>query len=220
MNILSIDSSGPMLSIELKINSESYSYSDQQKSRASQIILSSIDKIMSDNNVEITDLNMIVFNKGPASFTGTRIAASVCQAIGYTLNIPVIGVNALSLMAYSYFSKESFSRISCIKKAYGDKYYIGEFDIDKSGYSPLKELSLSSASALAFNPSIHYVSNCWDEIKSSVDEDILDGIKTIDQEHDTNAKLLLEYVCSLGENGSEFDLKMTFPDYANHTIDV
>ena len=76
MNILSIDSSGPMLSIELKINSESYSYSDQQKSRASQIILSSIDKIMSDNNVEVTDLNMIVFNKGPASFTGTRIAAS------------------------------------------------------------------------------------------------------------------------------------------------
>ena len=131
MNILSIDSSGPMLSIELKINNESYSYSDQQKSRASQIILSSIDKIMSDNNVEITDLNMIVFNKGPASFTGTRIAASVCQAIGYTLNIPVIGVNALSLMAFSYFSKESFSRISCIKKAYGDKYYIGEFDIEK-----------------------------------------------------------------------------------------
>jgi hypothetical protein len=123
-------------------------------------------------------------------------------------------------MAYGYFSKESFSRISCIKKAYGDKYYIGEFDIDNSGYSPLKELSLSSASALVFNPSIHYVSNCWDQIKPTIDISILDGIKTIDQEHDTNAKLLLEYVCSLGENGNEFDLKMTFPDYANHTIDV
>ena len=116
MNILSIDSSGPMLSIELKINNESYSYSDQQKSRASQIILSSIDKIMSDNNVEVTDLNMIVFNKGPASFTGTRIAASVCQAIGYTLNIPVIGVNALSLMALVIFPKSPFLEYPVLKK--------------------------------------------------------------------------------------------------------
>ena len=220
MNILSIDSSGNILSLELKKNNEFFSFSDEQKSRASQIILSSIDKIMSDNQVEITDLNMIVFNKGPASFTGTRIAASVCQAIGYTLNIPVIGVNALSLMAYSYFSKESFSRISCIKKAYGDKYYIGEFDIDKSGYLPIKELSLSSSSELVFNPSVHYISNCWEQIKATIDTSILNGIKTINQENDTNAKLLLEYVCSSSEHGNEFDLKMTFPDYANHTIDI
>ena len=82
MNILSIDSSGEILSIDLKKNNKYYSYSDQQKSKASQIILSSIDKIMSDNKLDVSDLNLVIFNKGPASFTGTRIAASVCQAIG------------------------------------------------------------------------------------------------------------------------------------------
>ena len=114
MNILSIDSSGDMLSLELKKNGEFYSYLDSQQTRASQIILSSIDKIMSDNNLDVSDLNLIIFNKGPASFTGTRIAASVCQAIGYSLNIPVIGVNSLSLMAYKYSCKESYSKITCI----------------------------------------------------------------------------------------------------------
>ena len=127
MNILSIDSSGNMLSLVLKKNSQFYSYLDSQQSRASQIILSSIDKIMSDNNLDVSDLNLIIFNKGPASFTGTRIAASVCQAIGYSLNIPVIGVNSLSLMAYKYNCETSYPKITCIKKAYGDKYYLGQF---------------------------------------------------------------------------------------------
>ena len=117
MNILSIDSSGTMLSIELKKNNEYFSFADQQKSRASQIILSSIDRIISDNKLDASDLNLIIFNKGPASFTGTRIAASVCQAIGYTLNIPVMGVNSLSLMAYNYYSPVSYTHLTLPTKA-------------------------------------------------------------------------------------------------------
>ena len=116
MNILSIDSSGSSLSIALKIGDETMLFSDSEARKASRIILSNIDKIMSDNKLDVSDLNLIIFNKGPASFTGTRIAASVCQAIGYTLNIPVIGVNSLSLMAYNYYSQSSYSKIICIKK--------------------------------------------------------------------------------------------------------
>ena len=220
MNILSIDSSGTMLSIELKKNNECFSFTDLQKSRASQIILSSIDKIISDNKLDASDLNLIIFNKGPASFTGTRIAASVCQAIGYTLNIPVIGVNSLSLMAYNYYSQSSYSKIICNKKAYSDKYYVGEYDIDKSQYDPIKELSLSSANHLDFSPSFHYISDSWDHIKSNIDHALLNNIKTINQTHESNAKMLLEYVDNVVEYKTEFDLKMTFPDYANHTIDV
>ena len=220
MNILSIDSSGTMLSIELKKNNEYFSFADQQKRRASQIILSSIDKIMSDNKLDVSDLNLIIFNKGPASFTGTRIAASVCQAIGYSLNIPVIGVNSLSLMAYNYYSKSSYSKITCIKKAYGEKYYVGEYDIDKSKYNPIKELSLSSANHLDFSSSCHYISDSWEQIKSDIDHSLLNNIKIINQADESNAKMLLEYVDNVVEYKTEFDLKMTFPDYANHTIDI
>tara|TARA_B100001778_G_scaffold316278_1_gene303056 strand:- start:20 stop:682 length:663 start_codon:yes stop_codon:yes gene_type:complete len=220
MNILSIDSSGNVLSIELKKNDEFYSYLDPQKSRASQIILSSIDKIMSDNKLDVSDLNLIIFNKGPASFTGTRIAASVCQAIGYTLNIPVIGVNSLSLMAYKYNYEKHYSKVTCIKKAYGDKYYLGQFDIEKTKYNPTQALSLCSADELRFNSSDHYVSDCWDQIKSNFEEKVFTNIKTIDQPCEPSARLLIEYVSTVVDYNNEFDLKMTFPDYANHTIDL
>ena len=220
MNILSIDSSGNMLSLELKKNDEFYSYLDSQQSRASQIILSSIDKIMSDNNLDVSDLNLIIFNKGPASFTGTRIAASVCQAIGYSLNIPVIGVNSLSLMAYKYNCEVSYSKITCIKKAYGDKYYLGQFDIEKSKYIPTQELRLCSAEDLMFNASDHFVSDCWEQIKKNLDEKIFSNIKTIDQLYEPNARLLIDYVEAVVDYNNGFDLKTTFPDYANHTVDL
>ena len=220
MNILSIDSSGEILSIDLKKNNKHYSYSDQQKSRASQIILSSIDQIMSDNKLDVSDLNLVIFNKGPASFTGTRIAASVCQAIGYSLNIPVVGVNSLSLMAYKFYCEYSISKITCIKKAYGDKYYMGEFDIDKSQYVPTSDLSLCSSNQFKFDSSTHYVSDCWEQIKLELDEKSLANVNITDQLYEPNAKLLIDYVEDEVKHGNEFDLKMTFPDYANHTIDI
>ena len=46
MNILSIDSSGPILSLTLKLDDKVSNFSDEQKSRASQIILSSIDALL------------------------------------------------------------------------------------------------------------------------------------------------------------------------------
>ena len=142
MNILSIDSSGPVLSLTLKQNDKIFSYSDVQEAKASQIILSSIDSLLLKSKINVTDLNAIVFNKGPASFTGTRVAASVCQAIGYSRNIPVIGISSLSLMAFNYFLKSNYSYITCIKKAYSDKFYVGQFDVNNNEYSLIVNLRL------------------------------------------------------------------------------
>ena len=220
MNILSIDSSGPMLSIELKINNESYSYSDQQKSRASQIILSSIDKIMSDNNVEVTDLNMIVFNKGPASFTGTRVAASVCQGIGYSCNIPVIGVSSLSLMAFSYYSNSNHSQIVCIKKAYSDKFYVGKFDVNNNGYETVEAISLLNIDQLSFNKDNHYISDSWDKIISALGINTLNAVNYFNEDSSSNSEVLLKYAEKHCVFDQSFELEKTFPDYANHVIDI
>ena len=60
MNILSIDSSGPSLSIALKIGDETMLFSDSEGRKASRIILSNIDKIMSDNSLKVSDLDAFI----------------------------------------------------------------------------------------------------------------------------------------------------------------
>lgn len=220
MNILSIDSSGPILSLTLKLDDKISNFSDQQQSRASQIILSSIDILLSKSKIEVNDLDVVVFNKGPASFTGTRVAASVCQAIGYSCNIPVVGISSLSLMAYSYYQKSKHSKITCIKKAYSDKYYLGDFDIDNNQYETINPISLCDVDQLSFNKTNHYVSDSWEKILSSLEENKLKDVNYFDEESPLNSETLLRYAENHYKFDNSFDLKKTFPDYANHVIEV
>lgn len=57
----------------------------------SQVLLPLIIKILKKNKLDFKDLSGIEVNEGPGSFTGLRVGASVAQALGYTLNIPVNG---------------------------------------------------------------------------------------------------------------------------------
>lgn len=41
---------------------------------------------------ELSDIDGIVLYKGPGSFTGLRIGASVADALAYSLCIPIVGV--------------------------------------------------------------------------------------------------------------------------------
>ena len=220
MNILSIDSSGPVLSLTLKQNDKIFSYSDVQEAKASQIILSSIDSLLLKSKINVTDLNAIVFNKGPASFTGTRVAASVFQAIGYSRNIPVIGISSLSLMAFNYFLKSNYSYITCIKKAYSDKFYVGQFDVNNNEYETINPISLCGADQFKFDKTNHYVSDSWDKIVSLLGNDVLKDIHNFNDESSLNSEILLKYAEKYCEFGNSFDLKKTFPDYANHVINV
>ena len=99
MVILSIDSSSKCLSVALKID-DSINQNFVNDERASKVILVEIDKILKKYDIKRETIDYIVFNRGPGSFTGTRVASSVIQAIAYTHNIPVIGISSMWLMAY------------------------------------------------------------------------------------------------------------------------
>ena len=111
MNILSLDSSGDLLSVALSKDGEVFTLNPKIESKVSEIILITIDEILNINNISKEDINAIVFNKGPASFTGTRVSASIAQAIGFSRNIPAVGISSLSLMAYQYFKSSQIYKI-------------------------------------------------------------------------------------------------------------
>lgn len=57
----------------------------------SQVLLPLIVELLEKNGVGYKDLTGIEVNEGPGSYTGLRVGASVGQALGYGLNIPVNG---------------------------------------------------------------------------------------------------------------------------------
>jgi len=219
MNILSIDSSGPQLSVAIKQDDQIFYKQHKQDKRASKIILSTIDGLLSKNNINLSSINAIVFNKGPASFTGTRVAAAVTQAIGYTHNIPVLGISSMSLMAYVYYIKSKKTKFTCIKKAYGKMFYIAEFDINKNKFEPVNEINLVDHKDIVFKNESDYILDCFDEFNNFSKNDNLTLVDFSNKDYVLDAKSLLSYAESHCSFGDSFELEKTFPDYANHNID-
>ncbi len=218
MNILSIDTSTHKTSIALAIDKKVYEHHTNDNIKASQTILASIENIMQENNFKASNLTGILFNKGPASFTGTRVAASVTQAIGYSFNIPVIGISSLALMAFKFYKNNNITNIGCVKKAYGEKLYIGHYDIDLHKYEPQDKIKLCTINEIKLHKNYRYVSDDWSNISIDSDNLLLDEIK-IDNISSTDAVTMLDFFKENLEFGESFDLEETFPDYANHTIE-
>lgn len=67
----------------------------------SQVLLPLIVKLLKDNNKSLSDLDEIMVDKGPGSFTGLRVGVSVANALGFALNIPVNGKKLETELRYS-----------------------------------------------------------------------------------------------------------------------
>jgi tRNA threonylcarbamoyl adenosine modification protein YeaZ len=56
-----------------------------------------IDQALEQAN--LSDFDLLAFDKGPGAFTGVRIGCGVAQGLGFGKSIPVVGVNALAAQA-------------------------------------------------------------------------------------------------------------------------
>ncbi len=220
MNILSIDSSSKQISIALKKDDQIFNLESKQETRASQVVLEMIDSILKENSIECKDLNILTFNKGPASFTGTRIAASIVQAIGYSWKIPVFGVSSLTLMAYAHHQSSDYSQIISIKKAYSKKIYWASYDIKKNSYKPIDGNHISEFSNIKFDKNYqwHGLSDCWGDYDAGTNELIDQHVECIHSKEETGAKKIIEFIIDNENLEKSFSYKDTLPDYVNYDL--
>lgn len=64
------------------------------------LVLGYVKEIFAEAGTELADLSALVLGKGPGSFTGVRITASIGQGLAFSQNLPVVGVSSLEAMAY------------------------------------------------------------------------------------------------------------------------
>ncbi len=60
---------------------------------------------MNSANINLKQLNGIIYGAGPGSFTGLRVGLSVAKAFAYALNIPLYPVNGLATIAHQAFKE-------------------------------------------------------------------------------------------------------------------
>lgn len=65
----------------------------EARKEKSQLLLVTIDDLLQKQGKTTKDLTEIEVETGPGSFTGIRVGVSVAQALGWSLGIPVNGIN-------------------------------------------------------------------------------------------------------------------------------
>ncbi len=63
------------------------------------LILPMLESLLAEAALKPADLDAIAFCPGPGSFTGSRISASIVQAIAFAADIPVVLVSSLQCLA-------------------------------------------------------------------------------------------------------------------------
>lgn len=64
---------------------------EKENAFGSQVVLPTIEELLTKHRLTAIDLDGITVNEGPGSFTGTRVGAAVANALAYALKIPVNG---------------------------------------------------------------------------------------------------------------------------------
>jgi len=101
MNILSIDTTADICSIALVLESKHFVFHELRPREHAKILLPEIEMLLQLAGIRADALDLIVFGRGPGSFTGVRIATGVAQGLGLAAQCPLAPISTLQSLAWS-----------------------------------------------------------------------------------------------------------------------
>ena len=123
--LLAIETSTSACSAALYVDGdveERYSLAPRQHAA---LILPMIESLLVEADIAVTQLDGIAFGRGPGSFTGVRIAASVVQGIAFGADLPVIPVSTLAALALGGLRETDTTQALAALDARRDEVYWG-----------------------------------------------------------------------------------------------
>lgn len=93
MRVLTIRTDKPEAEIGLYDDDKQVAYITWEAHRQlAETIHKKIVMLLEERAVDLSDLEGVIVFEGPGSFTGLRIGITVGNALAYSLNIPIVGV--------------------------------------------------------------------------------------------------------------------------------
>ena len=89
-----------VITVALKDKKKVVKSLSEENEYGSQVLLPLISKLLDREKMIFKDLEGIVVETGPGSFTGLRVGVSVANALGFALGIPVNGKKIEDKLVY------------------------------------------------------------------------------------------------------------------------
>ncbi|MCB1772712.1 MAG: tRNA (adenosine(37)-N6)-threonylcarbamoyltransferase complex dimerization subunit type 1 TsaB [Gammaproteobacteria bacterium] len=101
--------------------------------RHSELVLPMIEDLLGEAGMRLKELDALAFARGPGSFTGVRIAASVIQGLAFAAGLPVIAVSSLQALAQGVNKTHGAGGVLSAFDARMGEVYWGTYRVDADG---------------------------------------------------------------------------------------
>lgn len=99
MKLLAFDTSTEILSVAVTDGTQVWQHTGPGAAQASSTLIPSVLDLLAQAGLALTDLDALVFGRGPGSFTGLRTACSVAQGLALGAKLPVLPLDTLLAVA-------------------------------------------------------------------------------------------------------------------------
>lgn len=145
MKILALDTATENCSAALLIDGTVSAREIETERGHADRILPMIDELLAAARLTLSDLDAIAFGRGPGSFTGARLAATVTQGLAFGANLGVVPISDLQAVAQRVFAiamaedrASSSSRVLVCNDARMSEVYWACFERGEDGLARLE----------------------------------------------------------------------------------
>ncbi|WP_386686234.1 tRNA (adenosine(37)-N6)-threonylcarbamoyltransferase complex dimerization subunit type 1 TsaB [Lonepinella sp. MS14437] len=131
LTLLALDTSTEACSVALLHQGEITHLDEVAQRTHTKRILPMIDQILGQSGLQLNQLDALVFGRGPGSFTGVRVGASVAQGLAFGADLPVIVVSNLTAMAQAAYQQHQAEQVLCAIDARMNEVYFSALKAEK-----------------------------------------------------------------------------------------
>ncbi len=134
MRILALDSATENCSVALLVGRRLIAREQLLERGHAEHILPMADALLKEADVSLGALSAIAFGRGPGSFTGVRLAASVAQGLAFGAGLPVVPISDLRALAQRVMELDAtVTRVLVCNDARMHEVYWGCFERAAAG---------------------------------------------------------------------------------------
>lgn len=128
--LLALDTSTEICSVAVNVGDSVHMLECHDTKLHSKIILSLIDDLLKQAQLQWSQLDALVFACGPGSFTGIRLSASLIQGLAFAIDKPIISISTLACLAQAAVTEFQAQRILATLDARMQEIYAGFYRLD------------------------------------------------------------------------------------------
>ena len=157
--LLAFDTSTETMFIAVANGEQVWQHTGEGGAKTSATLIPAIMALLREANVQLADLDAIVFGRGPGSFTGLRTACSVAQGLAFGANVKVLPIDTLLAVAEDARIEHGVNRVVAVLDARMGEVYSAAYAFEAGQWHVESDIHLGRPDALHIPQNVAAVGN-------------------------------------------------------------